>query len=87
MRRMKLPQLPDHAWFRETLRTIVTPLQSETSALIALLSIPTIGEKPDHPAFLLSQSYGTSVKEIAMETGVTYLPLQEQMTAYLGENP
>ena len=87
MRKMKLPQLPDHAWFRETLRTIVTRLQSETSARIALLSIPTIGERPDDPAFLLSQNYGTTVKEIATETHVTYLPLQEQMTAYLRENP
>lgn len=87
VRSMKLPQLPDNTWFRETLRTIVTRLQSETSARIALLSIPTIGEKPDDPAFLLSQSYGMTVKEIAMETDATYLPLQEQMVAYLRENP
>ena len=87
MRTMKLPQLPDLSWFRETLRTSVTRLQSETSARIALLSIPTIGERPDHPAFILSQTYGATVKEIATATHVTYLPLQEQMTAYLKESP
>jgi lysophospholipase L1-like esterase len=87
MKNMKLPRMPDLVWFREILQSIVNRLQNETSASIALLSIPTIGEIPDHPAFKLSLDYGNTVKEVAMKTGVTYLPLQEQMVAYLESNP
>lgn len=87
VKNMKLPCLPNLTWFRETLLSIVKRLQNETSASIALLSIPTIGEVPDHPAFKLSLDYGKTVKEVAIKTGVTYLPLQEQMVAYLESNP
>jgi len=87
VKNMKLPRVPDHDWFQETLQSMINRLQSETSASIALLSIPTIGEVPDHTAFKLSLDYGRTVKEIALKTGVTYLPLQEQMMAYLKENP
>jgi lysophospholipase L1-like esterase len=84
---MKLPRMPDKAWFHEILQSVINRLQSETSAAIALLSIPPIGEAPDHPAFKLSLDFGNTVREVAMKTGVTYLPLQEQMVAYLKDNP
>jgi lysophospholipase L1-like esterase len=83
----RLPRMPDCAWFEETLQSVVKRLQSETSASIALLSMPTIGEDPNHPAFRLSVHYGRVVKEIAEKTGVRYLPLQEEMGAYLDRNP
>jgi len=84
---MKLPRMPDINWFRDTLQLVIKKLQSETQASIALLSIPPIGEIPGHPAFKLSLDYGKVVREVAMETGVAYLPLQEQMVAYLESNP
>ncbi len=40
VKRMKLPQTPDDLWFRENLQEFVTRLQNETSANIALISIP-----------------------------------------------
>jgi len=84
---MRLPRMPDINWFRDTLQLMINRLQSETQASIALLSIPPIGEISDHPAFKLSLDYGKVVKEVAMETSVAYLPLQEQMVAYLESNP
>jgi lysophospholipase L1-like esterase len=87
VKNMKLPQMPDQTWFKETLQSVINRLQNETSAAIALLSIPTIGEVPDHSAFKLSLDYRSIVKEVAEITGVTYLPLQEQMVTYLEENP
>ncbi len=87
MKNLKLPCLPDLAWFQEILQSVINRLQNETSASIAILSIPTIGEVPDHPAFKLSLDYGRVIKEIAIKSRVTYLPLQEQMLAYLEGNP
>lgn len=84
---MNLPRLPDHRWFRETLQALVKRLQTETTASIALLSIPPIGEDPMHDVFRLSLEYGNTVREVASEMNVTYLPLQERMVTYLRDTP
>jgi len=34
VKNMKLPRVPDHAWFQETLQSVIKRLQSETSAII-----------------------------------------------------
>ena len=83
--RMNLPQMPDELWFRECLQELVTRLQNETSANIALLSIPPIGEIIDHPAFRISYEYTKSIQEVANKTSVAYLPLHEKMLLFLKE--
>ena len=85
VKRMKLPQMPTINWFRECLSNLVMTLQNETSASIALISIPPIGEKFNHPAFSISSEYVNVIHEIAYETGVVYLPLHEEMTHILKE--
>jgi len=85
VKRMKLPQMPDDLWFRENLQELVTRLQNETSANIALISIPPIGEVLDHPAFRISYEYIKSIQEVANVTGVAYLPLHEKMLLFLKE--
>ena len=87
MRMMKLPQLPDELWFRESLQKLVNRLQKDTSANIALISIPPIGEELEHPAFRISYEYIKSIQEVANVTGVAYLPLHERMLQYLREQP
>ncbi|MFW9843511.1 MAG: SGNH/GDSL hydrolase family protein [Candidatus Thorarchaeota archaeon] len=85
--RVDLPQMPDEHWFRECLQEFVTRLQNETTANIALLSIPPIGEVIDHPAFRISYEFIKSIQEVANTTGVAYLPLHEKMLLYLKEYP
>ncbi|MGY5881862.1 MAG: GDSL-type esterase/lipase family protein [Candidatus Thorarchaeota archaeon] len=85
VKRMKLPQTPDNLWFRENLQELVTRLQNETSANIALISIPPIGEILNHPAFRISSEYVKSIQEVANVTGVAYLPLYEKMLLFLKE--
>lgn len=87
VKRMKLPQMPDDLWFRENLQEVVTRLQKETSARIALISIPPIGEIFDHPAFRMSSEYIKTIQEVANVTGVAYLPLHEKMLLFLKEYP
>ncbi len=87
VRRMKLPREPDSDWYRESLSSLVKRLKTETNAQIALLSIPTIGEEANHPAFIRSSEYSSIVRDIADETDVTYLPLHEKMIEFLRDTP
>ena len=84
---MNLPQMPDQTWYRNVLQEIVTRLQEETAAKIALISIPPIGENPDHFAFELSSKYSKSIEEMASMTGTTYLPFHEKTSEILKERP
>ena len=86
-KRMELPRIPDQKWYQESLHKIVTILQEKTQAKIALISIPPIGEDPNHFAFKISQYYLNSIKDVAESTGVTYLPFQEMMVEYLKKHP
>jgi lysophospholipase L1-like esterase len=83
IRNMKLPREPSSEWYRRSLISIVEGLKVKTTAKIALLSIPTIGENTSDPAFMRSSEYSTVVKEVAEETDATYLPLHEEMREYL----
>ncbi len=87
VRRMKLPRDPDSDWYKESLISLVQKLKTETNAQIALLSIPTIGEESNHPAFLRSSEFSSIVQDIAEETNVTYLPLHEKMIDFLRDAP
>jgi len=49
--------------------------------LIALLSLPPIGEEPGNDAYERATEYSRVVKTVARARGVTYLPLHEKMTA------
>lgn len=83
VKRMDLPQMPDQTWYRNVLQEIVTRLQKGTTAKIALISIPPIGEDPDHFALQLSSEYSKSIEEVASLTGVTYLPFHEKIIEIL----
>jgi lysophospholipase L1-like esterase len=78
-----LPQRPDAQWFRMNLESLCKTLKSRTKAKIALLSIPIIGEDPDHPVFKKAAEFSGIIKETAEKEGLTYLPLNEVMTELL----
>ena len=84
---MKLPRMPDKDWYQESLQKIVTTLQERTHAKIGLISIPPIGEDPNHSAFRISSDYCIPIKEVASSSGVAYLPFHEKMVEYLVNNP
>ncbi|MGY5858914.1 MAG: GDSL-type esterase/lipase family protein [Candidatus Thorarchaeota archaeon] len=87
VKRMELPRIPDQNWYQETLHKIVTSLQERTHAKIGLISIPPIGEDPDHFAFKISAEHVKTIKDVASVTGVTYLPFNEVMLEYLESHP
>jgi lysophospholipase L1-like esterase len=84
MTRMKdLPVRPTIEWYRENLTAIVDRLTTETSARIALLSLPVLGEELGSPSMQRSADYSAVVKEVADIHNVTYLGLHECQVAYL----
>ncbi|KIL42398.1 hypothetical protein SD70_00200 [Gordoniibacillus kamchatkensis] len=79
----KLPVTPSPDWYRENLNVIVKELKERTSAHVALLSLPVIGEDVDSAANRRTGEYSTIISDVAKAHGVTYLPLNEHMKAYL----
>ncbi|MFI7425126.1 SGNH/GDSL hydrolase family protein [Nonomuraea sp. NPDC049684] len=87
-RRWKLTQTPTAAAYAANLTAIAARLQNETMARVALLSPPVIGEDLDSLPVRRSQEFAEIVRTVAAEQGVTYLPLNERMTADLaGASP
>lgn len=82
-RMKRLPRRPSIESFHENLTAIVDRLRNETSARLALLSIPVLGEELGSEYIQQSARYSTVIKEIAAAHGVTYLPLHERQLAYL----
>ncbi|MBN2152825.1 MAG: hypothetical protein JW839_15345 [Candidatus Lokiarchaeota archaeon] len=84
----KLPRVPvDAAWYRKNLEEVVGTLKDLTKAKVAVLSLPTIGENPDDPAFKVGQSYSKIAKEVAARANVAYIPLCEAMAERIKERP
>jgi lysophospholipase L1-like esterase len=78
-----LQQRPDKVFFRNNLEALCETLKKRTKAKIALLSIPIIGEEPEHPAFKNAEEFSRIIRETATKEEVTYLPLNEVMTDLL----
>ncbi|MDT5128630.1 MAG: hypothetical protein QOG79_6113 [Mycobacterium sp.] len=82
-RMKKLPTRPTIEWFRENLTAIVDRLTAETSARVALMSLPVLGEELGSSSVQRSADYSAVIKEIATARNVTYLALHERQVAYL----
>ena len=85
MDKWQLPKTPDFAFYKDSLTKIINTLQSQTTAKIAIFSLPPIGEKANSGMNKAVAQYNSFIKEIAMQRGVSYLPLNERMWQYLNE--
>ncbi len=89
----RLPCAPTPTWFRQNMRAIVDRLRQETSAKIALCSLPPIGEdlSGSHPVQReINRCVGECnaiIAEVARELSATYLPLYEAIAAELAASP
>lgn len=77
----------DEATFAANYRAIVSTLQAQTEAQIALLSIPPLGEDSDSRINQTVGRYNAHIRQIATELGVDYLPVFETMIEILREHP
>ncbi len=86
IRRMGLPEKPDLEWYKTSLNDIVSLLKNKTSAQIALITLPTIGESPNSKIFHCTNEYSEIIRETAIKHGCDCLPLEKQMIDYLVKN-
>ena len=87
MQDQKLPRRPDAVFFRRQLASIVRRLQTESSAQVALLSLPPIGEDLLSAANKNVIEYSNIVAHVARTHNVAYLPLREAAWQVLASRP
>ena len=87
-RRGKLrgPELPAPATFRQNLAEIVRQLRAAGSR-VALLSLPPMGEDLTHEANRRADHYSALIAGVAAAHGAAYLPLRERLLAGLRARP
>lgn len=69
--------------YRDNIGAIVERIRSRTSARVALMSLPPLGEDLDGPMNRTLTGYVAVIKETATRTGVDYLPVHERMADIL----
>jgi hypothetical protein len=83
----RLLQKHSRKWFEDNIRQIVSRLKNETTAQIALCSLPLVGEDPDSEVNRRSREYSTIIKQIARDENVTYIPFYERMHKQVVASP
>ncbi len=74
---------PDLAESSANLSRIVAYLKERTGAVIAVASIPPLGEALNSAPVISVRAYNAAVRKICAEHGAAYLPVFERMAAYL----
>lgn len=69
--------------YKENLGAIIDRVRSRTSARIALMSLPPLGENLDADINHKLSAYNAAIKETATRAHATYLPVHEQMVEIL----
>ena len=85
IKKWNLPQKPTKEWFRKNLTEIVARLQKETRAEIALLSLPPVTEDTHHTGYKRAREYSDTIRKIADERQLAYLPLNEKLDRAIRE--
>jgi len=98
----RLPKDPSPEWFRENLQAIVRGLKEKTSAKIALLSLPQVGENDLGPPLHAANSatdrvqqqlntlfhrYGEIIRDLARQENVRYIPFYELLNEQIAKSP
>ena len=78
-----LPQRPTPEWYRENLLRIVERLKSETSARVALMSLPPLGDATGGRWAELAEPYNAIIHEVAARAAVPVLPVRDRITGLI----
>ena len=88
-----LPSEPSPEWFRESLRGIACRVKAETSAAVALCSLPPIGEDPLSADPFQSElnrrieEYSAIISDVARQENADYIALNESIAGQIKESP
>jgi len=78
-----IPQASALGWYTECVDEILTRLQSQTSARIAVLDIPMIGEDLTSDINRRVDSYNQALRRIAAAHAAQCLPLHDRLASLL----
>jgi acyl-CoA thioesterase I len=87
MKGQRLPQRPTAQWYEANLQRIVERLQSETSAAIALMSLPPLGDEAEGRWHDLIAPYNAIIHAVAARAGVPVLPVHEDVSELITHRP
>jgi lysophospholipase L1-like esterase len=82
----RLPLRPTPEWYRDNLGRIVGRLKSETSARIALMSLPPLGDTVDGRWAELVGPYNAIIHDVATRAAVPVLPVHERIADLIVAN-
>lgn len=81
----RFPQPPSAEFYKYNMLRIINTLKERTSAKIALVSLPVLGEDLESMPNHLIKDYNAMLKDIADEEQVSYLAVYELQEEYLGK--
>jgi lysophospholipase L1-like esterase len=79
----RFPQPPSIEFYKYNMLRIINMLKEKTSAKIALVSLPVLGEDLESMTNHCIKDYNALLKEIADGEQVSYLPVYERQEEYL----
>jgi lysophospholipase L1-like esterase len=82
-RQQRIPQAPTLDWYTGCVDAILARLQSQTSARIALLDIPMIGEDLTSDLNSRVDAYNQALRRVADTHAVDCLPLHDRLASLL----
>jgi lysophospholipase L1-like esterase len=83
----QLPRKPDIVWYTENLSQIVENLKQRTTAKIALVALPMLGEAVNSDINREVQRYNAVIQKVASQEKVSYLSVYDQQVQYLLRSP
>lgn len=88
-RQQHIPQTPTLDWYSECVDEILTRLQSQTSAHLAVLDVPMIGENLTSGMNCRVDACNQALRRVAAAHAVECLPLHDRLASLLpqGHNP
>ena len=78
---------PNFEGFKQNYAEIIRQLKSKTTAKIAVMSLPVMGEDLTHEANMKADKYSDFVKQLAENEVLIYLPVREKQKEFLQKNP
>lgn len=83
----RLPQRPSIDWYQDNLCLIIDRLKAETSARIALMSLPPLGDTADGRWQDLIAPYNAIIHEAATQAGLPILPVHDRIADLITHEP
>ena len=81
-----LPKIPTKDWFEEQIEIFIKTIKNETSAKIAITTLPWLGEIKDAPIVNVIREFNVIIKNLAIKYDLTLLDLFKKLEENIEDN-